>query len=92
MIRGPMKEFIAALKEKRLAPTVIAHHSNGKTALRWYINNNEDCYVEAVDSLYSASFVIFRRTQQDAVITVEDSIDKAVVWIDEQLKVLLLRA
>jgi hypothetical protein len=84
----PMTKLLAALRAERLGPTVNHLQVNGKTTFRWHVDNDDDRYVEATDSLHSPTFVLHRRDKSDAIITVVDNIPDAVRWIDSQLSLL----
>ena len=80
-----MSVLYAALKKRSLGPTVANHQVNGKTTLRWHVDNDDDRYVEAVDSLHSGAFVLHRRDGFDAIIAVIDDVSATVRWIEVQL-------
>jgi len=84
----PMTKLLTALRAKRLGPTIQNHLVNGKTTLRWHVDDDDDRYVEATDSLHSPAFVLHRRDKMEAIITIVDKIPDAVEWIDTQLSLL----
>jgi hypothetical protein len=84
----PMSQLIGILREKLLAPTRTIHQTNGKTTLRWHVDNDDDRYVEASDSLRSDTFVLHCSDKLDAAIIVVKDVPSAVTWIDTQLQVL----
>ena len=81
-----MTKLLAALRKHRLSPTRTSHQVNGKTTFRWHVDNDDDRYIEAVDSLHSATFVLHWRDKMDAAIVVVKDVPTAVTWIDAQLQ------
>ena len=80
-----MTKLLAALRKHRLGPTVTTHQVNGKTTFRWHVDNDDDRYVEAVDSLHSSTFVLHCRDGNNATITVVNDVPSALIWIDAQI-------
>lgn len=85
-----VRELLDYLRIKQLSPNTKTLHANGLTTLLWYVDHaNTDRYIRLTDSFRSQTFVIYRRDNDDAVITVEHGLDPTVQWIQKQLRVLL---
>jgi len=46
-------------------PIVTRHHQNGSTSVVWYVDNNDDRYVEVADSAASDDFLLVYRDHRD---------------------------
>jgi hypothetical protein len=57
-----MKQSTSSLLEdlckEHLGPASIHHRLNGKCSMLWYVDDDDDRYVEATDSLHSSKVVL----------------------------------
>ena len=81
----PVTHLRVALKQAGIGPVRATHTVYGKTTLVWYVDNDDDKYIELVDSLKSDSFVLVRRVENDVLATVLNSTPLILAWISEQL-------
>jgi hypothetical protein len=80
-----MKELLSKLK-MNLGPARTREHINGKTTFTWYVDNNDDRFVEATDSVKSDDIMLIARDRTAATIVVFANIGEAVSWIEIELR------
>lgn len=55
------ENLLAEFKKAGLGPAVVSQRHDGKCSLIWYVDDDNDRYVEATDSLYSSKVVLIAR-------------------------------
>ena len=76
----------AKLKEIGIGPaTYTKHQTNGKTSLVWYVDNDDDRYVELTDSVNSNDFVLVRRDRRSVYSIVLGDNPTTVAYVQKSL-------
>ena len=78
------------MREAQIRPTVNRHHCDGRMSLLWYVDDDNDRYVEATDSIHSSKVVLIARDGycewlKTAVLSEPKEI---VEWIKCQLEIM----
>ena len=55
------EKLLDKFKKAGLGPAVVSQHHDGKCSLIWHVDDDNDRYVEATDSLYSSKVVLTAR-------------------------------
>ena len=87
------EKLLSMFEKKRLGPARIDHCLNGKTRITWYVDDDDDRYVELVDSRYTDEVVLVARDGRHggAKLVVYSNHDRIFSWVDQQLKDLASR-
>ena len=88
--RGPivMEELYALFDEYRCRPAKIAHQFNGTTGFVWFVDNNDDRFVEARDSVRGTDFLVVWRDGKEAAAIVVDKPKDVVEMVVAKLRAL----
>lgn len=71
----------------------VSHLMDSRTRITWYVDDDNDRYVELVDSLHSDEVVLVARDgcHGGAKVVVYSNHDRIYSWVDQQLKDLATR-
>ena len=63
-------DLLARFVERRMRPTKVKHGEDGKTRFVWHVDDDDDRYVELVDSTHSDAVLVLMRDKNYAEATV----------------------
>jgi len=81
-----MKELLSKLNKMRLGPARTRGHINGKTTFTWHVDNNNDRFVEATDSINSDDIMLIARDRTVFTAAVLGNVGDAVSWVETELR------
>jgi hypothetical protein len=87
--RKIMQTLLSKLKEMRLGPARTVEHINGNTTFIWYVDNDDDRFVEARSSVNSDDVMLIARDRRIATIAVFGNTGDAISWIETELRKLV---
>ena len=87
------EQLLLMFRKKGLSPARAEPLVNGKTRITWNVDDDDDRYVEIVDSLHSEEVVLVARDgcHGGAKIVVYSNHDRICSWVDQQLTDLATR-
>lgn len=90
------EQLLSMFKAKRLGPVrteTVGNLMDGRTRIIWHVDDDNDRYVELVDSLHSGEVVLVARDgcHGGAKIVVYSNHDRIYSWVEQQLKDLATR-
>jgi len=82
------EKLLSMFRAKNLWPAKVDHCLNGKTRLVWSVDDDDDRYVELVDSRHTDEVVLVARDGRygGAKLVVYSNHDRIFSWVDQQLK------
>jgi hypothetical protein len=86
-IKDSTTYLLYCLRVARLWPARTHHHTNDQWSFRWYVDNDDDRYIQMTSSLYSDDFVLLYRDsllrEVEAVVLTDPQ--QIVSWIANKL-------
>lgn len=86
VMKKVMQELHSKLKKMHLGPARTRVHIDGKTTFTWYVDNEDDRFVEATNSTKSDDIMVVLRDKTTAAIAILGNTNDAVSWIETKLR------
>lgn len=84
---SPIDRLVEVARRQGLGrPAKIGKHVGGEDVARWYVDNDDERYVEVVGSVRSGNLWMCAVDHQVSRIHVVDDVDLAVVWVTRSLE------
>lgn len=86
-----IERVVMMLRLDRLSPTKVRHWNINRTTYTWHVDNNDDRFVEATDSMRGNEVLLVWRDRDWAYAVVLRDLKDIVKWISDSVKGLASR-